>query len=92
MYAFGDQCHNTNYRPQPKFGTRLYFHRRVSRILITGGSTPRGVCSQEGLLQEGCLVWAVPAPGGACSGGVPGADPPPMATAAGGTHPTGMHY
>ena len=28
--------------------------------------------------------------GGACSGGVTGGDPP-MATAAGGTHPTGMH-
>ena len=29
--------------------------------------------------------------GGACSGGVPGGDPHPTATAAGGTHPTGMH-
>ena len=52
-----------------------------------------------------CLVRGVPGPGGggllwggAWSGGclvmgrlgVPGGDPP-MATAAGGTHPTGMH-
>ena len=44
---------------------------------------------------RGCLVpggaWSggwVPGPGGV---GVPGGDPPGMATAAGGTHPTGMH-
>ena len=68
------------YRPQTKFGARWYFHKRVSRILITGG-----VCSQRGLLPGVCLVQ-----GGTCSGGVPGGDPP-MATTAGGTHPTGMH-
>ena len=28
---------STKYRPQTKFGARLYFHRRVSRILFTGG-------------------------------------------------------
>ena len=40
-------------------------------------------CSQG----EGCLL-----PGGvASSRGVPGGDPPGTATAAGGTHPTGMH-
>ena len=33
----------------------------------------------------------VPARGGACSRGVPGRDPPRTVTAAGGTHPTGMH-
>ena len=45
-------------------------------ILLTGGvPAPRG-------------VW----PGGVSApGGVPGGDPPGMATAAGGTHPTGMH-
>ena len=45
-----------------------------------------GVLSQYALQQEGCLV-----PGGSASGGGPGGDPPQMATAAGGTHPTGMH-
>ena len=39
-----------------------------------------GGCSGGCLLLGGCLVW-----------GVPGGDPPRTATAAGGTHPTGMH-
>ena len=53
-----------------------------------------GVCSR------GCLVWClvpggcapggVPGPGGSAPRGVPGGDPQ-TATAAGGTHPTGMH-
>ena len=63
-----------------------------------GGGAWSGGC----LLPGGCLllgVWfqGVPSPGGVCSGGgvpgpvgMPGGDPP-MATAAGGTHPTGMH-
>ena len=50
------------------------------------------------LFTGGCLVWGgawsrevsgprgVPGPGGS-----PGGDPPGTATAAGGTHPTGMH-
>ena len=39
-----------------------------------------------------CLVpGGVPGPGGSGPGGVPGGDPPGTATAAGGTHPTGMH-
>ena len=33
----------------------------------------------------------MPAPGGVWSQGVPGEEPPQTATAAGGTHPTGMH-
>ena len=53
-----------------------------------------GVCSQGGLL------LGVPGPGGVCSrgylllgGSAPGGwrSPPGTATAAGGTHPTGMH-
>ena len=49
-----------------------------------------GVCFLGGVCSWGCLL-----PGGVCSGGcllrgVPGGDPP-MDTAAGGTHPTGMH-
>ena len=44
---------------------------------LQGGGLLRGVCSKRGV----------------CSGGegVPGGDPPGTATAAGGTHPTGMH-
>ena len=66
---------------------------QVSVILFTGGvpgrggSAPRegllqgrGVPGQGGLLRGGCLVR-----GGAWW------RPPPTATAAGGTHPTGMH-
>ena len=43
------------------------------------GNIFRSVC-QEFCPQGGCLL-----------GGVPGGDPPGTATAAGGTHPTGMH-
>ena len=39
--------------------------------------------------QGGCLLRGVSAPRCVC---VPGGDPPPMATAAGGTHPTGMQF
>ena len=42
------------------FGARWYFHKRVSRILFTGG-----VCSRRGCLVRGGLLW-----GGACSQGV----------------------
>ena len=47
---------------------------------------------------EGGLVWGVPGPrgvpgpGGVWSQGVPGGDPPKMATAAGSTHPTGCCF
>ena len=63
----------------------------MSRILSTGGVPgPRGVSAPR----------EVPGPGGACSRGevsgpggclVPGGCVPGTATAAGGTHPTGMH-
>ena len=47
-----------------------------------GWSAPREACS------GGCLVLG----GGGCLlQGVPGGDPPRTATAASGTHPTGMH-
>ena len=68
---------------------------QVSVILFTGGGVGpgggpgpggRGAWSQGGLVWGGSGPGAVPAPRG-----VPGGDPPPMATAAGGTHPTGMH-
>ena len=67
----------------------------LGRCLLRGGR----VWSRRGLLQRwcllgGCLLWGVPALGGACSGGWGGVDTPirPVrATAACGTHPTGMH-
>ena len=73
--------------------------------LVRGGTWSRdGVCSQGDAWSQGELVWGVcswgvpglegSAPGGLVPGGclvetpVP---PPGTATAAGGTHPTGMH-
>ena len=63
-----------------------------------------GVCLLRGRVSAwGVSAWGVSAPGGVCSrggllrgeGGLltgrPGGDPPGTATAAGGTHPTGMH-
>ena len=50
---------------------------------------PGGACS-GGAWSWGVSGLGVPGPRGVWSGG-PGGDPPPMATAAGGTHPTGMH-
>ena len=59
------------------------------------------VCPQGGSGPGGCLVWGVPGPGGSGPGGGPGpggsgpgggpGGDPPMASAAGSTHPTGMH-
>ena len=51
-----------------------------------GVPSPGGAWSQEGSGLGGGLLRE----GGSGPGGVPGGDPP-MATAAGGTHPTGMH-
>ena len=55
-----------------------------------GVPLPGGVCFQGGACSGGCLL-----PGGAAPSlvpGVPAGNPPPRtATAAGSTHPTGMH-
>ena len=64
-----------------------------------------GVClsTEGGVWSPRCLVpGGIPGPGGDAwsggawsgsgPGGVPGGDPPRTATAAGGTHPTGMHF
>ena len=51
---------------------------------------PKGGC----LLQGGACSWGVWSGGCLLRGwswGVPGGDPPGTATAAGGTHPTGIH-
>ena len=62
-------------------GARLYFHRRL--WFCPGGCLVGG---------WGCLVLEGVCSGGSAPRGVPGGDPPPgTATAAGGTHPTGMH-
>ena len=82
--------------PATKFGQGYIFtgvcHSAKGGVSAPGGCLlpGRGVCSRGVCLLPG----GVSAPrGGACSWGVPGGDPPPpgTATAAGGTHPTGMH-
>ena len=50
-----------------------------------------GAWSWGGLLLGGAWSRGVPGLRGAWSQGVPGGDPPGAATAADGTHPTGMH-
>ena len=71
--------------------------------LVWGGAWSRGVCSQGGLppggehlLQGGAWSGGSAPRGGAWSGGLPGPGGlgclvPGGVTAAGGTHPTGMH-
>ena len=74
------------YRPQRSWGKVMFLH--VSVILFTGGClVPGGGCLLRGLPGPGGLCCPVP---GACSAGG-GVETPVMATAAGGTHPTGMH-
>ena len=60
------------------------------------GGAWSGVAWSGGAWSGGCLLQGGPGPGGSCSQGgcspgVPGGDLPGTATAAGGTHPTGMH-
>ena len=62
---------------------------QVSVILFTGGV---GVSAPGGCLVQGVVCSRrVPAPRAVPGPGGPGGDPSWMATAAGGTHPTGMH-
>ena len=62
------------------------------RCLLWGFACLGGCLVLGGACSGGTFSGGVPAPGGACSQGVPGGDPPSgTATAAGGTHPTGMH-
>ena len=76
--------------PATKFGQGYIFTGVCHSAKGGGCLLPEGACSQGGVSAPGgCLLpGGVPAPGG-----VPGGDPPPprTATAAGGTHPTGMH-
>ena len=61
---------------------------QVSLILFTGGRACSGGVPAPG----GVWSWGVSGPGGVPAPGGPGGEPlPPTATAAGGTHPTGMH-
>ena len=59
--------------------------------LLPGSAYSQGGACSWGCLLRGCLILGVPAVRGVpAPWGVPGGAPP-MATAAGGTHPTGMH-
>ena len=80
-------------------GGCLVCSRGVSALGVSapGGICSGGVCSRGsllpgGLLPGGLLLGGVSAPGGCLlSGGCAWWRPPGMTTAAGGTHPTGMH-
>ena len=67
------------------------------RCLVPGGLVPGGGCLVWGSLVGGVCAWSRGSgPGGYAWWGVPGRGgawwrPPRTATAAGGTHPTGMH-
>ena len=71
--------------PATKLGQGYIFTGVWGCLLLVGCLLLGGVWSQ-GSGPGGCLV-----PGGVWSRGMPGGDPPGTATAAGGTHPTGMH-
>ena len=79
------------YRPQRSWGKVIF--SQASVILLTGGVPAPGLMSGHG----GSAPWGVSAPGGIWSRGVSAPwgsawwRPPGRATAAGGTHPTGMH-
>ena len=80
------------YRPQRSWGKVIFSQPSV--ILFTGGVLPpEGASSGGGHF----LPWGVLPPGGyflpggCLLGGGAGEDPPGTATAAGCTHPTGMH-
>ena len=84
-----NQMGRSFYCPQAKFAKVMFLHVSVilSRggCLFLGGPAPGGVCSRgSAWSRRGCLV---PGGGGECLVG----RPPQTATAAGGTHPTGMH-
>ena len=67
-------------------------HRGVGGSLVRGVPASRGLSGSGGCLLRGGWVWSGGSgPGGVClvPGGAGG--DPRMATAAGGTHPTGMH-
>ena len=82
------------YRPQRSWGKVIFSQACV--ILLTGGRCLVLGCLVPGVgwclvPGRGDLVWGVPGPGGSCPRGVPGGDPNKRATAAGSTHPAGMH-
>ena len=73
------------------WGKVIFSEACVMNSVHGGVPCPGGVPGPGRCLVWGCLVWGVPGPGGcAWSGGGLCGDPP-MATAAGGTHLTGMH-
>ena len=68
--------------PATKLGQGYVFTRVCDSVHGLGGAWPGGVPGPGGAWSRGCLVLVLGGPGG---------DPPGTATAAGGTHPTGMH-
>ena len=74
------------YRLQTKLREGNVFTSVCDSVHGGGACLVSGVCSGGSLLGGG-----VPAPGGSAPGGADWWRPPPTATAAGGTHPTGMH-
>ena len=62
------------------------------RCLVPGGPASWGVPARGGLVPGGgCLLWGVPGPGRMPAPGEWLEETPRTATAAGGTHPIGMH-
>ena len=81
--VFTFACSVFSYRPQRSWGKVI--SSQASVILLTGGVLPPGGCFLHGgTSSQGCVL----PPGGAGGDNHP---PPGTATAAGGTHPTGMH-
>ena len=78
-------CLRISLSPATKLGQGYIFTGMCDSV-HRGCLVPGGVCSRgECLVPGGCLApEGVPGPG-------TGGDPPETATAAGGTHPTGMH-
>ena len=99
VYHFRNLNPNNIYRPQTKLREGNVFTGVCDPVHGGGGvRAPGSAWSREGLLQGGCLFQGVPALGGGLllggcllREGCLVETPPPMATAAGGTHPTGMH-
>ena len=86
-----------HYRRQRSSGKVMFLQASVILSTVGGAWSRGGVCSQGDAWSRGVCSG-----GGAWSGGsaprgvlgprgVPGGDPPGTATAASGTHPTGMH-
>ena len=84
-------CTLSNYRPQTKFAKVMFLHLYLSYSVHRGAYMAGGVHFGEGHVWQGsmhaggmCVAGGMRGRGGACMAGE-------TATAAGDTHPTGMH-